>query len=117
MNASARSMKVTPIFLAFIIVVLAVPLSRHALERHPIDAPLAVECMDKNGIDFEMIDPYTQRIAKVCHEPNQPYVWYVLIFCAAGSIITAYRRQRARCRRDVESYLRDGGWQFKKKGK
>lgn len=116
MNIPTRSSHPRILFPIFLImlVVLITQLNRHALERHPFDAPRAVECLDRNGVDFEMVDPNTDRIVKVCHEPNQS-AWYILIFTGMGAIVTAYCRQRAKCRRDVEVYLRDGGWEYKRR--
>lgn len=113
----SRSNKIVliPILLVILGVFMATYLNRHALERHPLDAPQAVSCLDKNGADFEMFDPSTKRTAQVCHDPLDNTVWYVIIFCAAGTLVTAFRRHRAKCRRDVETYLRDGGWQFPKR--
>jgi len=112
-NQERTNHRLQIIFICVLMISLsAVLLTPHAWERHGQDAWNAVQCLNQNGPVMQLENRKTNRVANICTDnPDAPTKWYVVIVCTiTGALITAFRRERARRRIEVESYLRASGF-------
>ncbi len=114
-TGSCLDEKPPPVLRILIVVIVgmvlgAILLTPHAFERHGRAAFEAVECYNNDGPVMSLLNPKSQRVASIC-QSKFDNAWYVVIVCVlSGCLITAFKRDRARCKRDVESYLRESGF-------
>lgn len=111
-NNPARIFTKGVLYLMIIICAAGVLLTPHAWERHGHDALNAVQCLNQNGPVMRLLNRKDNRVANICTDnKDNPAKWYVVIVCAvSGTLITAFCRERARRRGQVEAYLRASGF-------
>jgi hypothetical protein len=102
------------LFLALIVMawlaITALPrlASTHAVVRHGAEALTAQNCFNGSGmIRGTFLDPETGRKASICELAGK---FFVSIDDRDGGNITMFRRDFARCARDVADYLRRSGF-------
>ena len=82
--------------------------SVHALVRHGPEAMTAQNCFNGGGMILSaFLDPETGRKASICKMGGE---YFVSIDDSDGGNITMFRRDFARCLRDVIDYLNRSGF-------
>lgn len=83
----------------------------HALEEHPLEAPLVWDCLNKNGPNMQFVIWPKQRYLQVCTIDDETIGFRIVdIVDKQAKELTAYIKDNCKCMKDVIKYANRKGY-------